>query len=119
MSTKLQSITCQRCGSGFVFTRTYHDLLVRRGVKEITPLLCPTCFLVDGPFPKQRGEVKWFNPRKQYGFIATEEGEQVFFHQKQILNDNNAVPREGQIVHFHLHYPPKGPEALNVELVEG
>jgi cold shock CspA family protein len=101
-----------------MLTTAYLDLIQRRGGKVIILLLCPTCFLTDGSLPKQRGRVKWFNPRKHFGFIATEEGEEAFFHQTQLLRDNNAVPREGQVVHFHLHYPVKGPEALNVELVE-
>jgi cold shock CspA family protein len=31
-----------------------------------------------GPWPKQQGQVKWFNSRKRYGFIAAEEGEEIF-----------------------------------------
>lgn len=101
-----------------MLTTTYLELIQRRAGKVIVPLLCPTCFLKEGPLPKQRGRIKWFNPRKGYGFIATEEGEEAFFHQSQLLADNSMVPREGQPVHFHLHYPVKGPEALNVELIE-
>ena len=118
MARSLRSATCQRSGRGFVLAATYLDLLQRRGGKVIVPLLCPTCFLTDGPLPKQRGRVKWFNPRKRFGFIVTEDGEEVFFHGDQLLEDNGQVPREGQTVRFHLHYPPKGPAALNVELVE-
>jgi cold shock CspA family protein len=113
-----QLIVCQRCGRGFVLTSTYLDLIQRRGGKVIVPLLCPTCFLTEGPVPKLRGTIKWFNPLKHYGFIVTEEGEDAFFHQRQLLADNSVQPREGQAVNFHLHYAVKGPEALNVELVE-
>jgi hypothetical protein len=80
MVCQLRSATCQRCGSGFVLTATYEDLLDRRGIKVATPLLCPTCFLTKGPMPKKRGEVKWFNPRKRFGFIVSEDGEELFFH---------------------------------------
>jgi cold shock CspA family protein len=118
MSGQLETATCQRCGSGFVLTTNFLDLIQRRGGKVIVPLLCPTCFLKTGPLPKQQGKIKWFNPRKRYGFIVTEEGEDAFFHQRQLLADNNVQPREGQVVRFHLHYPVKGPEALNVELVK-
>jgi CspA family cold shock protein len=111
-------IVCQRCGRGFILAKTYADLVRRRGIKVIVPPLCPTCFLGGGPLPKQRGEVKWFNPRKRYGFITTEAGEEVFFHRDQLLEDDGHTPREGQEARFHLHYPHKGPEALNVELME-
>ena len=117
-SNESQLIVCLRCGRGFVLTRTYLHLLERRGVRVVVPVLCPTCFLLAGPLPKHRGEVKWFNPRKRYGFIVTEAGDEVFFHQEQLLEDNDQAPRQGQTVRFHLHYPARGPEALNVELVE-
>lgn len=118
MSMQLESVACQRCGSGFVLTTTYLDLIRRRGGRVIVPLLCPTCFLKAGPIPKKRGRIKWFDPRKRCGFIASEEGEEIFFRLKQFLEDNGQEPHEGQCVAFHLHYPPKGPEALNVELVD-
>jgi CspA family cold shock protein len=74
-----------------------------------------TCFLKAGPWPKQRGEVKWFNPRKRYGFIVSEEGQDLFVHEEQILAGNK--PEEGQMVKYHFYRSPKGPEALNVELM--
>jgi CspA family cold shock protein len=118
VSEHLESVTCQRCGSGFVLTETYLDLIRRRGGRVIVPRLCPTCFLRAGPMPKKRGRIRWFDPHKRYGFIAVEDGEEAFFHQEQFMEDNGQAPREGQCVEFHLHYPPKGPEALNVDLVE-
>lgn len=117
MSRRLRSATCQQCGSGFVLTETYDDLLERRGARVVIPLLCPTCFLTAGPMPKQQGEVKWFNPSKHYGFIVSEEGEELFFHERQLVEEGDTQPREGEAVLFHTHYPIKGPEALNVELI--
>jgi CspA family cold shock protein len=117
MAHESQSVTCQRCGSGFVLTTSYLDLLSRRNVQVIVPVLCPTCFLARGPQPKQRGEVKWFSPRKHYGFIVSDRGEELFFHEHQLLAAGNAGPQGGQPVRFHVHYAIKGPEALNVEVV--
>lgn len=115
--TRSAMIVCQRCGRGFLLTDTYLDLLERHNAREIVPVSCPTCFLGKGPLPKDRGEIKWFNARKHYGFITTEGGEEVFFHQKQVVEENGVRLQEGQAVRFHLHYPLKGPEALNVELL--
>lgn len=115
MSDQPRVNTCQKCGNGFLFTATYDHLLARRGHQVIVPVLCPTCYLAEGPLPKDRGEVKWFSPHKHYGFILTEAGEEVFFHQSQLLDENGSWVREGVAVCFHLHYPLKGPEALNVE----
>ena len=116
MSNQHQAAVCQRCGRGFMLTTTYRDLLGRRGAKVVTPVLCTTCFLKGGPLPKQRGRVKWFSPHKHYGFIVTGKGEEVFFHQHQLLGGNEV--REGQTAWFHVRYSVKGPEALNVELLE-
>ena len=118
MATENRAATCQRCGSGFVLTPSYLDLLSRRGAQVIRPVLCPTCFLSKGPMPKRHGRVKWFNSRKNYGFLVTDEGEEVFVHQHQIL-DGAPDLNEGQEVRFHVRYPFKGPEALNVEVVKG
>ncbi len=101
-----------------MLTTNYLDLLARRNVKVVIPALCPTCFMRKGPQPKQQGEVKWFNPRKHYGFILASSGEELFFHQQQIVATNDDRPREGQRVRFHVHYAIKGPEALNVEVLQ-
>jgi len=117
MTEQMVVIECERCGCGFTLSPTYRDWLARRGVKVVRPLLCPTCFTKAGPLPKQHGVVKWFNPRKRYGFISVEEGEDVFFHQRQIVVCPEGEKREGLVARFHLHQAEKGPEALNVELV--
>lgn len=119
MPDQIQVIVCQRCGRGFVLTTTYRDWLARRGVQVVVPVLCRTCFSKGGPLTKRRGRVKWFDPRRHYGFVIAEEGEEVFFHQRQILGGNGDEAREGQAARFHVRYSTKGPEALNVELSEG
>lgn len=116
MLNEHQAATCQRCGRGFMLTTTYRDFLGRRGAKVVTPVLCMTCFLKAGPLPKQRGKVKWFSPHRHYGFIVTGDGEEVFFHQHQLLGNNEV--HKGQIARFHVRFSLKGPKALNVELVE-
>jgi len=116
MGDNLSVIVCQRCGRGFVLTATYRGFLGRWGRRVIVPVLCPTCFLEAGPLPKERGEVKWFSSRKHYGFITTEDDEDVFFHQEQILERTEVPPKKGQSARFHLRQAPKGLEALNVEV---
>lgn len=117
MSNSTQSVVCQRCGRGFVMTDAYLDFLQRRGVKVKVPMQCMACFLKGGPLLKELGAIKWFDTRKRYGFVATEEGQDIFIHQKQILDGQHDIPREGQAVRFHVHQSLKGPEAWNVELV--
>lgn len=116
MKDKLDVRVCQRCGRGYVFTATYRDFLARWGRDVVVAVLCPTCFLGKGPLPKVEGKVKWFSPRKRYGFLTLGEEGDVFFHQKQLVAEAEKSPEEGQTARFHVRNSPKGPEALNVEI---
>ena len=60
------------------------------------------------------GKVKWFNDRKGYGFIETDEGKDCFVHYTAVLPDGFKTLKEGQIVEFEVVDGPKGPQAANV-----
>lgn len=61
-----------------------------------------------------KGTVKWFNATKGYGFISTEEGEDVFVHYSAIETDGFKTLEEGQNVEFEIVQGDKGPQATNV-----
>ena len=65
------------------------------------------------------GTVKWFNRTKGYGFIAREEGEDVFVHFSAINSEGFKTLDEGDKVEFEITDGPKGPQAANVARVEG
>jgi CspA family cold shock protein len=52
-----------------------------------------------------RGKVKWFNDAKGYGFIAQENGADVFVHFSTIQMDGFKTLAEGQPVEFELREP--------------
>jgi CspA family cold shock protein len=60
------------------------------------------------------GKVKWFNPRKGYGFIATEDGRDIFVHYSSISGDGYKTLVEGDSVTFDIVQGDKGLRAENV-----
>ena len=60
------------------------------------------------------GTVKWFNETKGYGFIAQEDGPDVFVHFSAIQGDGFKTLTDGQKVEFTVTDGQKGPQAANV-----
>ncbi len=60
------------------------------------------------------GTVKWFNESKGYGFISSEDGDDVFVHYSSIAGNGFKSLLEGDSVSFELEKGPKGPKAVNV-----
>lgn len=60
------------------------------------------------------GIVKWFNNNKGYGFIAPEQGEDLFVHFSAIQADGYRTLREGQKVSFDVEQGEKGSHAVKV-----
>jgi len=61
-----------------------------------------------------KGKVKWFSAEKGYGFIETEEGEDVFVHFSAIQGEGFKTLEEGQEVEFEVTEGKRGPQAINV-----
>ena len=60
------------------------------------------------------GTVKWFNDSKGFGFIAQEDGEDVFVHHSAITMPGYRSLQENQKVEFDIQQGPKGLQAANV-----
>ena len=65
------------------------------------------------------GIVKWFNNSKGYGFIAPEEGEDLFVHYSSIDMDGYRTLKGGQQVAFEVAKGEKGAHAIKVSPVGG
>ena len=63
------------------------------------------------------GTVKWFDNAKGFGFIAREDGDDVFVHHTAIQGDGYKTLDEGQKVEFEVTKGPKGDQASNVTKV--
>jgi CspA family cold shock protein len=56
-----------------------------------------------------QGTVKWFNAEKGYGFIAVDEGPDVYVHYSQIQMEGFRALEDGQRVEFEISQGQKGP----------
>ena len=65
----------------------------------------------------EKGTVKWFNGSKGYGFIAREEGDDVFVHYNAIEGDGYRSLDEGDQVQFEVEQGPKGLQATKVSKI--
>ena len=63
------------------------------------------------------GTVKWFNSEKGFGFIAREDGPDVFVHFSAIQGSGYRNLEEGQNVEFDVAPGRKGEEAQNVRVI--
>lgn len=61
-----------------------------------------------------KGKVKWFNAEKGYGFIISEEGNEVFVHFSAILADGYKSLNEGEEVTFEVVEGERGQLAKDV-----
>ncbi len=66
-----------------------------------------------------QGKVKWFSNDKGYGFIETDDGEDVFVHHTGILGEGFKTLDEGQAVSFEVIEGNRGPQAANVVKLDG
>ncbi|RHW38023.1 cold-shock protein [Neobacillus notoginsengisoli] len=60
------------------------------------------------------GKVKWFNAEKGFGFIETEDGNDVFVHFSAIQSEGFKSLEEGEEVTFEIVEGARGPQAANV-----
>lgn len=61
-----------------------------------------------------KGNVKFFNEGKGFGFIAAEDGKEYFVHVSGIKEGENL--RDNDAVEFDVEEGERGPKAVNVGL---
>ena len=63
------------------------------------------------------GRVKWYDTDKGFGFIASDEGDEVFLH-ASALPEGSGIPKPGTKVEFSVADGRRGPSAMAVTITE-
>lgn len=67
-----------------------------------------------------KGQVKWFNAEKGFGFITPQDGaKDCFVHHSAIQGTGYKSLNEGEMVEFTVVQGQKGPAAENVTRIAG
>ena len=69
-----------------------------------------------GPAEEVEGLVKWYDPKKGFGFVAVEGSKDVFIHRSVLARQGINELAEGQRIHMKVVPGAKGLEAIGVEL---
>lgn len=65
-----------------------------------------------------QGFVKWFDPKKGFGFIVGPEGQDIFCHYTKIEGDGFRVLKDGSSVVYDAEKGEKGWHASRVQRIE-
>lgn len=67
----------------------------------------------------QTGKIKWFNPKKGYGFIIPQDSDRdVFFHVTSMSEGNSKQLSDGQVVSFEILEERGKTAASNVSITQ-
>jgi cold shock protein len=109
-----ETLNCERCGVSFLWT--VEEQHQRSPAHREIPTCCPGCQILMPDARRERGVVKWYNPRKQYGFVIRQKAAEIFIHRSQ-LNELNRL-QEGDLVEFSVMEGEKGLMAADVHLLQ-
>ncbi|MFN2115138.1 MAG: cold-shock protein [Anaerolineae bacterium] len=60
------------------------------------------------------GTVKWFDEDRGYGFIAQDDGEELFVHMSGVLGPSGRALEQGQQVEYEIEHTNRGLQAVDV-----
>lgn len=105
-----EMLYCARCGISFLWSSEE-----QKQPGAVEPLRCPGCQHLLPPPHRERGQVKWFDRRKHYGFIVRTGQPEIYVHRSAVAGDR--LPRPGDLVEFGVEGSARGPVAVHVMLV--
>ena len=105
---------CARCGISFIWTQEEQQATPEPDSAH-SPALCPGCRRLVPPAGRERGLVKWYDRRKQYGFIIRQHEPDIYVHRSG-LRGSGAL-RPGDLVEFSVETSERGPAAAEVRVL--
>ena len=64
------------------------------------------------------GKVKWFDPKKGFGFVVNDDGKDVFIHYTSIDGDGFRCLKNGETVEYDQLESDKGLQGRNVRIAD-
>jgi len=107
--TSGRPVYCRNC------FQSHRPAMARTGGSSRTMTMSPRPAM--GGDSRRHGAVKWFNSNKGFGFIQTEEGEDLFVHFSAIQSQGYRSLTDGDRVEFDVVESTKGRQAANVTKV--
>ena len=105
---------CTRCGISFVWTQEEQQAAVETGGSR--PALCPGCRQLAPAANRERGLVKWYDRRKQYGFLIRQNHPDIYVHRSGLRGSGALQP--GDLVEFSIQASERGPAAVDVTVLK-
>ncbi len=114
-----RSLVCSSCRVRFLWTAAQQRESAAQNPVVQPPSLCPGCWALRNLTTRQRGVVRWYDPRKGYGVIRNQDGEDVFVHRSALSREGGGRLRAGQQVEYQVEQTEKGSVAQEVIVVQG
>lgn len=112
-----EMLMCERCGVTFLWPLEEQWASQGQPTGEGSPpRYCLGCRHLLPAADRQRGLVKWYSPRKKYGFISPQSGPDLFAHRSGLRKGTRLRP--GDLVEFAVEKTEKGPVAVDVALLQ-
>lgn len=105
---------CTHCGISFVWTQEEQQAAAREGAAQ--PTHCPGCRHLLPAAGRARGIVKWYDRRKQYGFLVRHGQPDIYVHRSGLRSGSPAL-QPGDLVEFAIQASDRGPAAVDVTLL--
>jgi cold shock CspA family protein len=113
MATQRQDeiLYCARCGISFLWAQEEQKWTQGSPV----PKHCPGCRQLLPAEGRERGQVKWYDPRKQHGFIVRSGQPDLYVHRSALRAGRSLRPDD--LVEFGVEQTERGAAAADVAVV--